>query len=831
MQRGYKDWAKSQARIEKQRESSEGKLSYHDSSDKIISVKQTNSQTGITFSYDMRLAIVKPSTTYKPLKQDVSIFERLHQLGVVRMALRKLSGVVAVDIETKGTQAADYDNCELMGIGLADANNIYYFDFATNGSEVNQEVLDFLSTYDEGFVGHNVFFDSAFLQRYCGKWINWKYDTYGMYKQLANEGYSSQRWGLKSAQLQLLGWEDKGDVELDEWLVRTNHIADIKKEEKPGYVYVDNVCEKTGEGRWCKPRKSEMWRAPANILGYYCGLDTASTWQLLHDVFLPSIKEQPYEETFLKYHELFIDNVRLMVSQQLSGISIDKELLEKHHNFLLDNIDKHYQEFINHPQVRPIASEYNQKVITSLLEEEPTKYKKRKPLGKEPNKYRKDGGISKTWIAWDKKREAYQTTEPDISKNWIKWNEKVEEAKHKEHLNLNSSAQLQWLFYDKLGYPIKIRTYGGGTTEPLEQRYSFKRKRFEANPEWQEWKDSTPSTGVKALPGFGEIGQLLKKQKDDVKEEGYIKACLEHLINGRIHPQFRMPGTLTCRLAGSGGINLQQIPKSRGYLECWKPLPGKTWIDNDHSALEQVVLAELSKDNSLFKIYGPTAKPNDIYLFNGAQLPGIGEAIRAAGYSSDFPDTEIIKHVKKICKKERSISKTITLGSSYGMGANKLQMTLHLQGIEISNQEAREMLESYWAIYVGVKQYEEYLLSEYKKNNGWVLNGIGRPIGVAKDSIKDIVNRVVQSTGHDIHMMYIQICDRLLQEAGIKVNGLVWDFHDQSIVECDEQDAERVKQIIGYDAYTVLNDEYLQGQIKLKGDPQIIRNFADAKCE
>jgi DNA polymerase I-like protein with 3'-5' exonuclease and polymerase domains len=345
------------------------------------------------------------------------------------------------------------------------------------------------------------------------------------------------------------------------------------------------------------------------------------------------------------------------------------------------------------------------------------------------------------------------------------------------------------------------------------------------------WKESSPSTGVKAYPTLGEIGALLKQQKDQAKEMSYVQSCLDHLRNGKINPQFRMPGTLTCRLAGSGGLNLQQIPKSRGYLECWKPLPGKSWIDCDHTSLEQVVLAELSQDNALFKIYGPSAKPNDIYLFNGSQLPIIGDKIRAAGYDPDNPTVEAIAHVKKVCKKERGISKVITLGSSYGMGAAKLRMTLGLQGIEVSPKEAKAMVESYWNIYAGVKDYEKFLLEEYEKNNGWVLNGIGRPVGIAKDYIKDIVNRVIQSTGHDVHMEYVRICDALFLEAGLNVNGIVWDFHDQSIVECKTEDKDIVYEILGTKAYEILNDKYLNGVIKLQGDPQHIATMADAKCE
>ena len=217
-------------------------------------------------------------------------------------------------------------------------------------------------------------------------------------------------------------------------------------------------------------------------------------------------------------------------------------------------------------------------------------------------------------------------------------------------------------------------------------------------------------------------------------------------------------------------------------------------------------------------------------MFNGSQLPVIGEKIIQAGYNPDNPDVDAIAKVKKECKKERGISKVITLGSSYGMGAKKLKMNLGLQGIKITEKEAYSMHGAYWELYKGVKLYEKFLLSELDRNNGYVINGFGRPVCCASDFTKDIVNRVVQSTGHDIHMLYMDICNKLLEEAGIEHDGIVWDFHDQTIIECNVEDAEKVKYIIGTVAYDELNKQ-LEGEIPLTGDPQIIKDMAGAKCE
>ena len=178
-----------------------------------------------------------------------------------------------------------------------------------------------------------------------------------------------------------------------------------------------------------------------------------------------------------------------------------------------------------------------------------------------------------------------------------------------------------------------------------------------------------------------------------------------------------------------------------------------------------------------------------------------------------------------------SLGDVIAHNSSYGMGPKTLRTNLMLQGINIPMEQAFAMYKSYWRIYKGVKDYEQFLLSEWHQNGGWVVNGLGRPVCCDKEYEKDIVNRVVQSTGHDVHMIYMKIVDDLLTEAGLKVTGIVWDFHDESIVECDNKDADAVAEIMGETAYGILNKEYLGGSIPLKGGAEIVNNMADVKCE
>lgn len=784
-------------------------LSFLESADRVIKVRQYDEETGLTTSTDIRLAIVRPTKTDMPKKSDVKIFSSIKSPGLIRKSLSNFSGIIAVDLETQGTQAADPEQT-IVGIGIASLDYCAYYDLSLNSDSANQAVLDWLTEYQEPIVGHNVFFDGTWLLRETGKWLNWKYDTYGLYRQLANEGYAGHSYGLKRAQLDLLDWPTKGDVELDQWLVDNGYHSNSKKKETPDYYPGPEAAD--GTPRWYKASKGEMWRAPANILGFYCGLDAISTLHLLVYVFLPSCEGQPWEEEFLKYHkDTFMKNVELHGHQQLTGITIDRPRLEKHKVVLEREIEECTRAFLEHESVREYADLLNEAATQEIRSKEPEKFKKQKPLGTEPARYTKSGAESKNWIKWDERRRELEETGPEVSKNWLNWEERLSAASQVEHFNLNSSDQLAGLFYEHLGHEVLVRT-----------------------------KSDKPSVGVNALPGFGEPGRLLKETRDREKELGYVNACLEHLIddgegNWRLHPQFRMPGTLTCRLAGSGGLNLQQIPKSRRYLECWRPRKGRAWVDFDFTALEQVVMAELTRDESLYKLYGPGAKKNDVYLFNGALMArdfGIKlfQPFLDGGYSPDNPDPEAISKVKKEHKNLRGIAKTASLGKAYGMGWAKFRAGMKLQGINLTEKEAKAVIYGLDKVYSGIGKYNDYLVEEHSENNGWVLNGIGRPVCCADDYIKDIVNRVVQSTGHDVLMVWMTIFSRMLDEAGVDWDGIVLDFHDQSIIECDEKDVETVVEIMKIKSVDALN-ETLDGVIKLTVDGGPIETMADAKCE
>lgn len=279
---------------------------------------------------------------------------------------------------------------------------------------------------------------------------------------------------------------------------------------------------------------------------------------------------------------------------------------------------------------------------------------------------------------------------------------------------------------------------------------------------------------------------------------------------------------------GKASVNIQQIPKTSGYLECLRAAPGNKLVQMDVAALEPVVLTELSRDPNMWQVYG-TDIPNDIYLFVGSGMGPLKEGLTAHGYDPMNPTPEAISKTKKEAKKLRSVAKVVHLAASYGAGAAKIWSTLVDQGFDISLKDTKQLLADYWDLFAGVKAYEKRLKAEWQAQNGWFLNGRGCPMSVPPAYEKDILNRCIQSTGHTNLLTYLTVFDDLRSKRELDFKFVVCDFHDELIVECPEQQVSGVVQAIK-DSWDITN-KILGGEIPLKGDPEVVDCFAEFKVE
>lgn len=756
--------------------------------------------TVVTRDGSLTRYLVEPVLT-SPMHTTCHIYSHPTQVSSTHLQTLLKAPLLALDFETKGNDISASD-FTAVGVGISNGPLSIYVSLKHCTQIQKQQFL--LQFVNSPLLGHNVYFDGGVFYRETGVHARWKYCTLGLYKQLSSES-QALRHGLKKAQQEILGWTETNETDLDQWLVDHGyHKENVLIEQKEGW-YLKKDTE-----RYYSPLKGEMYRAPDSILGKYCCLDAYSTYLLFTKALEPAMHKIDYRALKNYHHHDFLPEVEILIESQISGIPVDKDAVAQHYQALISGVESTKNDFLQHPLIQPHIEAFKNIKVKEHNSKAPDKWKKPPKLGQAPAQYTKSGKVSKNWQSWKKKQESVESwydNPANISKNWEKWREQHEELKQAQHFNINSADHLKWLLYEKLQYNPKVFT-----------------------------KSGQPAVDGDAIKTMGEEVQSLKKYKDLFKELGYVEKCINKLRQGkdgiwRIHAQYMVPGTLTGRLSGTGGLNIQQLPKSRGYLECWKPLAkDKVWIDCDWVALEPTVITELTRDEGMMTVYGPGAKNTDIYLYFGSNIPAFRKEFLKHGYDYLNPTPEGIKAAKKACKPLRNICKTVVLAKQYRAGARKIHSTLTLNGVDMSLEEVQDICSIYDETFKRVKQFSYILEREWNENNGWVYNGIGRPMTVAEDQLKDLVNRVCQSTGHDIHMKALRIFRHLLKQANIEYDWIIPDFHDQFLIECKKEDADKIISLISGPLYGILNKE-LGGLIPIKGDPQIVYNLAEAKLD
>jgi hypothetical protein len=321
---------------------------------------------------------------------------------------------------------------------------------------------------------------------------------------------------------------------------------------------------------------------------------------------------------------------------------------------------------------------------------------------------------------------------------------------------------------------------------------------------------------------------------------GYECKITEHKAAKATHSDF-----YTLSIKRLGDIRLRSTDVSstdyKGLVGCVTVPDGFIFVRSQgqcfvtgNCAIEPVVLAEYSQDPTLMRLYGPNAKPNDVYLYNAAHISVWSKLIREV-YDPLNPTPESLSLAKKQFKTIRSVSKVVHLAKQYGAGSFKIYQTL-LEN-EIVGDDGKPLPRSTvdticadWdELYSGIKQFEQKLLGEWEFNRGWIYNGVYRPICVHESMVKDILNRYCQSTGHDILLLMLRFINQERKARGIKMYPWICDYHDETIWEVEERDAERAMQLFK-DAFKFIN-ETLKPVIPIKGSFLTCDNLADIKCE
>jgi hypothetical protein len=592
---------------------------------------------------------------------------------------------------------------------------------------------------------------------------------------------------------------------------------------------------KSGKRKSAGVLKGEMWRAPAHILGKYCILDAISTLQLYTEVLRPALDRFPELEAF--HRGPWMDLLYLLVEQQHHGIRVDREKLETHAECLRLAVASLAAQLRALPvpghRVAEIERARWEAEVAALEAKRPDQWVRRRMTPPKSARITKRGVVSKSWLRYEEK-----LAQPPVeTKGWVKWRAQMEALQSSrtpsKRFSFTSAADLRELLFADGG----LIWWEPGERPDLKRkrRGSFFLHGKHGRVEIELTKGGALAVGADAMSQLPDAwGEPLRELRDSFKELSYAESYLDviHLDvhgNWRLHPGWKAPGPVTCRLAGAEP-NFQQIPKSLGLLECFIPDDGTGWVEADWTAIEPHVLAELSRDDGLMQLYGPDALPHDRYLFSVAHYPGpVGDAVRQFYPLDECDDfASRVKAAKRECKRERTIGKKMVLSGDYGAGWRKQFRGLMAEGVSVTEAEVQEMNEAHRQFHAGVYlEFGPELEDEWHRRGGYVLNGLGFPMCIAEEKKKDCINRVIQSTAHYIHVMYVSHLARLLQIAGIPTHGIVWDFHDQFIIQVPTESVAHATRL-AEDAARWVN-EIIGTTVTLKAEPTTPVNLAQAK--
>lgn len=348
--------------------------------------------------------------------------------------------------------------------------------------------------------------------------------------------------------------------------------------------------------------------------------------------------------------------------------------------------------------------------------------------------------------------------------------------------NLNSPKQLGTALFEKLGLPAKKKTKSGYSTgaEVLESL-----------------KHAHPA--VSLLLNYRQLAKLKSTYAD-----GLVTCVAE---DGRIHSTFNQTEARTGRISSSEP-NLQNIPvrtkEGKRLRKYFIAPPGKVLCDADYSQIELRVLASIANDENMINAF---SGGTDIHTATAAQVFGMPEEM--------------------ITPELRSRAKAVNFGIVYGIGAFSLS-----KDIGVTRAEADRYIKNYLASYPSVAAYMENTIEQAKKT-GYVTTYYGRrrylpELSNSNGNLRAFGERVarnapIQGTAADIiKIAMIRVYERLKAEQPDA--RLILQVHDELIVECDEENAEKVCGMLEYEM-----ENAAKLAVKLTAEAHHGKNWLEAK--
>lgn len=349
-----------------------------------------------------------------------------------------------------------------------------------------------------------------------------------------------------------------------------------------------------------------------------------------------------------------------------------------------------------------------------------------------------------------------------------------------ERFNLNSDKDKRELFFDVMGMPVVDLTDAGLPSTGADNV----KQAIGTCPE-QRYVDA--------------IEAYLIYEKSNTLTSSFSGPYLDSVKHGRLHPGFNVCGTVSYRLSGFRPYLLNAPFDEKGILRHLQVEPGHTGVHADLAAIEPTITAHYSEDPSLLKVFRDGL--GDIYLDLALELFPNDRELHM-GYD---PHAKITSVVKERFARQRKVAKVIQLAVSYGGTKYTVARNLTKDGFPTTEWEAERMVQAYWRKFAAVAAFNAQL-KETNRREGQLRNVSGRIIRVPDPDYKDLSNRFIQSSGHDVLVLWVLRIYHLCEERGILLRPVLLDCHDSTSNQCPTEQVEQLEQVYR-DALKDVNDQ------------------------
>jgi uracil-DNA glycosylase family 4 len=376
---------------------------------------------------------------------------------------------------------------------------------------------------------------------------------------------------------------------------------------------------------------------------------------------------------------------------------------------------------------------------------------------------------------------------------WNKWGKDV---------NMASPKQIGELLYDKLKIKCPQLTPKGGR-----------------------------STSESALNQIDHpcVASLLKYRGASQQFSFFIEGWKPYLVDGRLHPSFKLHGTVTGR-PSCENPNLQQVPRDPRIRSLITAPPGRSLLDADLSQIELRIAAWLANERNMIQTFRDGGDAHWLTCLNELAR-GAAEADLIIKTANAVQDKATVKSIVRQAKKLRSNlryadaikvllkagpdaaaeidkswkelrkkAKAVNFGYLYGMWWKKFKIYARDNyGVVVTDEEAQDSRIAFFDTYPDFPEWHKRQ-KRYVRLNGFVKSPSGRKRRLPRSQDRDdtperreaerqAINSPVQSFASDLNLMAAL---QLRKEFPGQELFIIGTVHDAILIDVENKSVQKV---------------------------------------